>query len=146
EFTFQHRDKEFPRRAKEWGGGFIVAGHNYGQGSSREHAALAPAQLGVRAVIAKSFARIHRRNLIAQGIVPLLFADEGGYAHAQLGQTLRISGLHAIAEGENELEAEIVAGGEGTIALTHDLLPREREIVVAGGLIRYLREQQPAPA
>jgi aconitate hydratase len=69
EFTFQHRDKEFPKRAKEWGGGFIVAGDNYGQGSSREHAALAPAQLGVRAVIAKSFARIHRRNLIAQGIV-----------------------------------------------------------------------------
>ena len=67
EFTFQHRDPEFPRRAKEWGGGFIVAGDNYGQGSSREHAALAPAQLGVRAVIAKSFARIHRRNLIAQG-------------------------------------------------------------------------------
>jgi aconitate hydratase len=146
EFTFQHRDKEFPRRAKEWGGGFIVAGHNYGQGSSREHAALAPAQLGVRAVIAKSFARIHRRNLIAQGIVPLLFADEGDYARVQLGQTLRISGLHGIAEGENELEAEIVAGGKGTIALTHDLLPREREIVVAGGLIRYLREQQPAPA
>ena len=146
EFTFQHRDKEFPRRAKEWGGGFIVAGHNYGQGSSREHAALAPAQLGVRAVIAKSFARIHRRNLIAQGIVPLLFADEGEYARAQLGQTLRISGLHGIAEGENELEAEIVDGGEGTIALTHDLLPREREIVVAGGLIRYLREQQPTPA
>ncbi|MGH3031654.1 MAG: aconitate hydratase, partial [Gaiellaceae bacterium] len=87
EFTFQHRDKEFPRRAKEWGGGFIVAGHNYGQGSSREHAALAPAQLGVRAVIAKSFARIHRRNLIAQGIVPFLFADERDYARAQLGQT-----------------------------------------------------------
>ncbi len=146
EFTFQHRDKEFPRRAKEWGGGFIVAGHNYGQGSSREHAALAPAQLGVRAVIAKSFARIHRRNLIAQGIVPLLFAHEVDYARVELGQTLRISGLHGIAEGENQLEAEIVEGGEGTIALTHDLLPREREIVVAGGLIRYLREQQPAPA
>ncbi|HYY76233.1 MAG TPA: aconitate hydratase [Gaiellaceae bacterium] len=146
EFTFQHRDKEFPRRAKEWGGGFIVAGHNYGQGSSREHAALAPAQLGVRAVIAKSFARIHRRNLIAQGIVPLLLADEADHARVELGQTLRIPGLHGIAEGENELEAEIVEGGEGTIALTHDLLPREREIVVAGGLIRYLREQQPAPA
>ena len=72
EFTFQHRDPEFPRRAKEWGGGFIVAGDNYGQGSSREHAALAPAQLGVRAVIAKSFARIHRRNLIAQGIMVLV--------------------------------------------------------------------------
>jgi aconitate hydratase len=146
EFTFQHRDREFPRRAKEWGGGFIVAGHNYGQGSSREHAALAPAQLGVRAVIAKSFARIHRRNLIAQGIVPFLFKNEADYDRAALGQTWRISGLHSIAEGEDELDAEIVSDGGGTIALTHDLLPREREIVVAGGLIRYLREQQPAPA
>ncbi len=144
EFTFQHRDKEFPRRAHEWGGGFIVAGDNYGQGSSREHAALAPAQLGVRAVIAKSFARIHRRNLIAQGVVPLLFQEESDYDKAELGQTWRISGLHAIAHGADELETEIE--GAGTIALTHDLLPREREIVVAGGLIRYLKEQQPAPA
>jgi aconitate hydratase len=144
EFTFLHRDKEFPRRAKEWGGGFIVAGHNYGQGSSREHAALAPLQLGVRAVIAKSFARIHRRNLIAQGIVPLLFKDESDYDKAELGQTWRISGLHGIAHGEDELDCEIRE--DGTIVLTHDLLPREREIVVAGGLIRYLREQQPAPA
>jgi aconitate hydratase len=144
EFTFQHRDKEFPRRAKEWGGGFIVAGHNYGQGSSREHAALAPLQLGVRAVIAKSFARIHRRNLIAQGIVPLLFKDDADYDKAELGQTWRISGLHGIAHGEDELDCEIRE--DGTIVLTHDLLPREREIVVAGGLIRYLREQQPAPA
>ncbi len=144
EFTFQHRDKEFPRRAKEWSGGFIVAGHNYGQGSSREHAALAPLQLGVRAVIAKSFARIHRRNLIAQGIVPLLFKDESDYDKAELGQTWRISGLHGIAHGEDELDCEIRE--DGTIVLTHDLLPREREIVVAGGLIRYLREQQPAPA
>jgi aconitate hydratase len=144
EFTFQHRDKEFPRRAKEWGGGFIVAGHNYGQGSSREHAALAPLQLGVRAVIAKSFARIHRRNLIAQGIVPLLFRDESDYDKAELGQTWRISALHGIAQGEDELDCEIQ--DDGAIVLTHDLLPREREIVVAGGLIRYLREQQPAPA
>jgi aconitate hydratase len=144
EFTFQHRDKEFPRRAKEWGGGFIVAGHNYGQGSSREHAALAPAQLGVRAVIAKSFARIHRRNLIAQGIVPLLFRDEADYERAELGQTWRISGLHSIAHGADELEVTI--DDDETITLTHDLLPREREIVVAGGLIRYLNEKEPAPA
>jgi aconitate hydratase len=144
EFTFQHRDKEFPRRAKEWGGGFIVAGHNYGQGSSREHAALAPAQLGVRAVIAKSFARIHRRNLIAQGIVPLLFKDEADYDRAELGQTWRIAGLRGIAEGDDDLDCEIKEGG--AIVLTHDFLPREREIVAAGGLIRYLREQQPAPA
>jgi len=144
EFTFQHRDKEFAKRAHEWGGGFIVAGDNYGQGSSREHAALAPAQLGVRAVIAKSFARIHRRNLIAQGIVPLLFKDESDYERAELGQTWHIAHLHAIAEGEDGLEVE-VEGGD-TFTVTHDFLPREREIVVAGGLIRYLREQQPAHA
>jgi predicted aconitate hydratase len=144
EFTFQHRDKEFAKRAHEWGGGFIVAGDNYGQGSSREHAALAPAQLGVRAVIAKSFARIHRRNLIAQGIVPLLFKDQSDYERAELGQTWHIARLHAIAEGEDDLEVEIEGGD--TFTVTHDFLPREREIVVAGGLIRYLREQQPAPA
>jgi aconitate hydratase len=144
EFTFQHRDPGFAKRAHEWGGGFIVAGDNYGQGSSREHAALAPAQLGVRAVIAKSFARIHRRNLIAQGIVPLLFKEPADYDKAELGQTWHIEHLHAIAEGEDELEVQI-EGGE-TFTVTHDFLPREREIVVAGGLIRYLREQQPAPA
>jgi aconitate hydratase len=144
EFTFQHRDRDFVRRTREWGGGFIVAGHNYGQGSSREHAALAPAQLGVRAVIAKSFARIHRRNLIAQGVVPLIFQDEADYDRAELGQTWRISRLRAIAEGEDELPVEVEGGQE--FAVTHDLLPREREIIVAGGLIRYLREEQPAAA
>jgi aconitate hydratase len=144
EFTFQHRDKEFPRRAKDWGGGFIVAGENYGQGSSREHAALAPAQLGVRAVIAKSFARIHRRNLIAQGIVPLLFQDPSDYDKAELGHTWRIAELHSIADGNDEIPVETSEGRSFT--LTHDLLPREREIVVAGGLIRYLREPQPATA
>jgi aconitate hydratase len=144
EFTFQHRDKGFAKRAHEWGGGFIVAGDNYGQGSSREHAALAPAQLGVRAVIAKSFARIHRRNLIAQGIVPLLFKESSDYNRSELGQTWHIANLHAIAEGEDDLEVEI-EGGE-TFTVTHDFLPREREIVVAGGLIRYLRDPQPAPA
>jgi predicted aconitate hydratase len=142
EFTFQHRDKGFAKRAHEWGGGFIVAGHNYGQGSSREHAALAPAQLGVRAVIAKSFARIHRRNLIAQGVVPLLFKEEGDYDRAEQGQTWNIFNLHAIAEGEDELDVEL--DGAPAFSVTHDFMPREREIVVAGGLIRYLREQQPA--
>ena len=145
EFTFQHRDQEFPRRAKEWGGGFIVAGDNYGQGSSREHAALAPAQLGVRAVIAKSFARIHRRNLIAQGIVPLLFKDEADYDKAELGQTWRISGLHEIAEGAGRAPVPRSTATRRS-RFTHDLLPREREIVVAGGLIRYLKQEQTAAA
>jgi len=111
-------------------------------GRDRQAANAPPAQLGVRAVIAKGFARIHRRNLIAQGIVPLLFQDPADYDKAELGQTWTVSRLHSIAEGEDELETEIE--GAGTITLTHDLLPREREIVVAGGLIRYLKEQQPA--
>src|ERR671916_587645 len=76
EFTFRSRDPEFRKRLEEWGSGFIVGGENYGQGSSREHAALAPLQLGVKAVFAKSFARIHRRNLVAQGILALTFKDQ----------------------------------------------------------------------
>src|SRR5690348_6961758 len=86
EFTLRHRDPEFRKRLKEWGSGFIVAGDNYGQGSSREHAALAPLHLGVKAVIAKSFARIHRRNLIAQGIVALTFVDDRDHDRAEPGQ------------------------------------------------------------
>jgi len=93
-------------------------------------------------VIAKGFARIHRRNLIAQGIVPLLFNDPADYDQAELGQKWEIRDLHAIAEGENELQVEIE--GAPAFTVTHDFLPREREIVVAGGLIRYLKEQQPA--
>ena len=93
EFTLRHRDPEFRKRLKEWGSGFIVAGDNYGQGSSREHAALAPLHLGVKAVIAKSFARIHRRNLIAQGIVALTFSDESDYDKAEVGQKWSLPAL-----------------------------------------------------
>ena len=78
QFTLRRFDPAFADRARSWGGGIIVAGHNYGQGSSREHAALAPKYLGVHAVIARSFARIHRQNLIAQGIPPLVFEADGG--------------------------------------------------------------------
>ena len=95
-------------------------------------------------MIAKSFARIHRRNLIAQGIAPLLFKDEADYDKAELGQTWRISELHSIADGNDEIPCEIE--GVGEITLTHDFLPREREIVVAGGLIRYLNAEQGAAA
>ena len=144
EFTFQHRDPEFPRRAKEWGGGFIVAGDNYGQGSSREHAALAPAQLGVRAVIAKSFARIHRRNLIAQGIVPLLFKDRRATTRPSWARPGGSRGCRRSRTALDDVPVEI--DGTQEITITHDLLPREREIVVAGGLIRYLKQEQTAAA
>src|SRR4051812_14889770 len=90
EHMFRRFDPAFPARAREWGGGIVVGGWNYGQGSSREQAAFAALLLGVRAVVAKSFARIHRSNLIAQGIVPLVFADEGNYERAEQGQSWRI--------------------------------------------------------
>jgi aconitate hydratase len=85
-YMFRRFDREFPARAAEWGGGIVVGGHNYGQGSSREQAVFAALRLGVRAVVAKSFARIHRTNLIAQAILPLVFADEDDYERIELGQ------------------------------------------------------------
>lgn len=137
EFTLRRFDPCFARRAQEWGGGFIVAGHNYGQGSSREHAALAPKQLGVQAVIAKSFARIHRRNLIAQGIPPLTFMDEADYARAQQGDTWSIPELRsALESGAEELQ---VSCGDVTFACRIHLTTDEREVLLAGGLLAQLR-------
>src|SRR5688572_864494 len=95
-YMFRRQDPEFHDRALKWGGGFIVGGHNYGQGSSREHAALAPLHLGIRAVIAKSFARIHRRNLISQGILPLVFAEAADYKQVSQGETWRIESVREV--------------------------------------------------
>jgi aconitate hydratase len=146
EFTFRHRDPEFRKRIQEWGGGFIVGGHNYGQGSSREHAALAPLQLGVKAVIAKSFARIHRRNLVAQGIVALSFADEDDHGKAEVGDTWTLPNLREELEsGSEEITCRIGADGE-EITLEHDFTPKEREVLVCGGLLEYLRRQSEEPA
>jgi aconitate hydratase len=139
EFTLQHRDPGFRERITDWGGGFIVAGHNYGQGSSREHAALAPLQLGVRAVFAKSFARIHRRNLVAQGIVALTFADDGDYDRAEVGQTWRLPRLREELEaGADQLTVEI-ADMDKSFAAAHDFSEAERGILLDGGLLNYLR-------
>ncbi len=144
EFTFRHRDPEFRKRLKEWGSGIIVAGENYGQGSSREHAALAPLHLGVKAVIAKSFARIHRRNLIAQGIVALTFDDDSDYDRAEVGQTWALSKLHEELEaGAETITARIEDTGD-ELKLRHDFSPHEREVLLAGGLLSYLREREPA--
>ena len=140
EFTFRQRDPEFRQRIAEWGSGFIVGGHNYGQGSSREHAAIAPLHLGVKGVFAKSFARIHRRNLIAQGIVALSFADESDYERANVGDTWKLPRLREELEsGAEEITAEIEGGAEIKLA-AGDLAPKEREILLAGGLLSYLRE------
>ena len=138
-YMFRRQDPEFHDRALEWGGGFVVGGHNYGQGSSREQAALSPLHLGIRAIVAKSFARIHRRNLIGQGILPLLFADEADYAKVGRGDVWNIEDVReAISAGETELAAKSDAGQE--IPLEARLLPREREILLAGGMLKHLRE------
>jgi aconitate hydratase len=129
-YMFRRLDPDFPARAQEWGGGIVVGGHNYGQGSSREQAAFAALYLGVRAVIAKSFARIHRSNLIAQGILPLSFADEADYQRAELGQDWSIP----VDVGQSECHAETPLG---PVRLELRLTAREREILRSGGLIAY---------
>jgi aconitate hydratase len=140
EFTFQHRDPEFRKRMKEWGSGFIVGGDNYGQGSSREHAALAPLQLGVKAVFAKSFARIHRRNLVAQGILALTFKDASDYDRAKVGDTWSLPNVRQeLEDGSDDITVRIEESGD-EFKVTHDFAPKEREILVAGGLLHYLQE------
>jgi aconitate hydratase len=139
EFTFRHRDPDFRKRLKEWGSGLIVAGHNYGQGSSREHAALAPLYLGVKAVIAKSFARIHRRNLVAQGIPALTFAEESDYDKAEVGQTWEFPKLNQqLRDGSETVTARIQETGE-ELSLAVEANAGEREILICGGLLAYLR-------
>ena len=137
EYCFRKEDPGFVSRAKEWGGGFIVAGDNYGQGSSREHAALAPLQLGVRAVFAKAFHRIHRRNLINNGIAPILIDDQI-HTRARIGDTLVMPHIRKqIAEGTGEIT--LLLDGDGFIGRTA-FSDRERDLLLAGGLLRYLRE------
>jgi len=137
-YMFRRQDQGFHDRALEWGGGFIVGGHNYGQGSSREHAALAPLHLGIRAVIAKSFARIHHRNLISQSILPLLFREDDDYERVSQGDTWKIEGVReAITAGEQTL---VVNSNDRTqIGLEIRLSPREREVLLAGGTLKFLR-------
>jgi aconitate hydratase len=136
-YMFRWQDPDFYERALAWGGGFIVGAHNYGQGSSREQAALSALLLGIRAVVAKSFARIHRRNLIAQGILPLVFANEDDYHRLKVGDTLVIRGVRStLRRGRKTLSAEVEGGG--AIALEIQTQPREREVLLAGGMLKYL--------
>jgi aconitate hydratase len=139
EYCFRKEDPEFVGRAKEWGGGFVVAGDNYGQGSSREHAALAPLQLGVRAVFAKGFHRIHRRNLINNGIVPILIDDEV-YEQALLGQQWHLPKVRSEIGGGSETFTLQANGGAFTVR--NDLNDHEREQLLAGGFLRYLKAKE----
>ncbi len=137
EHVFSQIDPGFPARAKEKQGGFIIGGDNYGQGSSREHAALAPMYLGVKAVITKSFARIHKANLVNFGILPLEFANQAGYDAVQQGDTLRFSGVRELVEGGATTIP--VQAGSNSLECTLDISDRQREIILAGGLLNYTK-------
>ena len=134
EYVFERLDPSFVKRAKEARGGFIVAGENYGQGSSREHAAIAPMFLGVEAVIAKSFARIHLANLINFGILPLTFKQAGDYDKVEQGDEIEIK----VGELRNEIPfINKTKKLQGLFLL--DLNERDKDLVRAGGALPFVR-------
>ena len=141
EFCLTPCDAGFPARAKENGGGFIVAGQNYGQGSSREHAALAPLYLGVKGVVALGFARIHRANLINNGILPLCLEDEAEYEALSLGDEITIDRVHEQIAAAARGEGVTLRCGDREIKVRMTITPRQRDILLAGGLLNYTREQ-----
>ena len=140
EFCLTPCDPDFPRRAKENGGGFIIGGSNYGQGSSREHAALAPLQLGVRGVIAKSFARIHMANLINSGILPMTFADENDYDTIDRDDELVIEGIRDRIKAGSEIILKNKTKNRD-IRVNMPLSGRQAAMILAGGLLNYTRKQ-----
>jgi aconitate hydratase len=138
EYLFERVDVAFATRAKEWRGGIVVGGENYGQGSSREHAAMAPMYLGIKAILAKSYARIHRSNLINFGILPLVFKDADEFQKVQQGDRLRIANLREGLRQNGLLKVENVTG-QRVFEVYHGLNQREIEIVLAGGLLNHTR-------
>ena len=138
-FCFGVCDKEFPSRCKEQGGGIIIGGHNYGQGSSREHAALVPLYLGIKAVAAKSYARIHCANLANAGRIPLQFQDEGDYEKIDQMDELCLPDIrNELAQGTDVTMINLTKNV--TMKLAAVLTAREREMVLAGGLLNYTKQ------
>ncbi len=138
EYCFTVCDETFPKRAKEAGKGIIVGGVNYGQGSSREHAALAPLYLGVKAIICKSFARIHRQNLINNGILPLEFVDEKDYDKIAQGDSLAIADIRNIVENGGKIIVENKTRGF-SFEVKCELSERGKGMILAGGLLNYTK-------
>jgi aconitate hydratase len=147
-FVFSGLDPDFAKRALEKKGGFIVGGENYGQGSSREHAALAPMYLGVKAVLAKSFARIHKANLINFGILTLTFVNPADYAKLAQGTELKIADISAALQNKKnifaDMERRALSGAERPlnvcIELTYDLSDRDIAIICAGGMLNFVSQ------
>jgi aconitate hydratase len=146
EYVFRYVDPDFVARARQKGGGFVIAGQNYGQGSSREHAAMAPMYLGVKAVIAKSFARIHSANLANFGIVPLILANPDEYALVDQDDALEIAKLASeLATGQDRFEVRNQTK-DRVFTVRFELGDRDRRVLLAGGLLNYVREAALAPA
>ena len=140
EFCLTPCDPQFPQRAKENGGGLIVGGSNYGQGSSREHAALAPLQLGVKGVIVKSFARIHMANLINSGILPMTFQNEADYDKIDMGDELVIdNAIEQVKNADTITVKNITKGYEFKVDIS--LSNRQVQMILAGGLLNFTRNQ-----
>jgi aconitate hydratase len=136
EHLFERIDRTFARRTKQLGGGFVVGGQNYGQGSSREHAALAPMYLGIKAILAQSYARIHRSNLINFGVLPLTFREPDEFSRIEQGDHLRIENLRRGLKA-NDLLIVQNATQKRSFEVLHGLNQREVEILLAGGLLNY---------
>lgn len=145
EFSFDVIDPTYATRAKKVSGHIVVGGDNYGQGSSREHAVLGPKFLGLRAVIAKSFARIHSQNLVNFGVLPLTFPDPADYDEIQAGDVLRLPDLHRAIEEGNDIAVENVTRGR-SFGARHSMSPRQVEVMFRGGLINWLKERLGQPA
>ena len=139
EHCFAVCDNTFPKRAMSLGKSIIVGGANYGQGSSREHAALAPLYLGVKAVIVKSFARIHKQNLINVGILPLEFVNESDYDKIAQGDEFVLCGLISFIKNGGELTVQDKTNG-AEFKVKCELSERMRNVMLCGGLLEYTRE------
>jgi len=135
ESVFSQIDARFHEKAKAAGGGFVVGGENYGQGSSREHAALCPMYLGIKAIIAKSFARIHKDNLVNFGILPLTFENAADYDSIDDGDEFEMPNLRQALTGESVTVRNVTKGRE--IRLKHGYSPRQVETILAGGTLNY---------
>ena len=143
EFTLSRVDEDFADRCKEKGGGLIVGGENYGQGSSREHAALCPMNLGIEAVVAKSFARIHKANLINFGLLPLTFVDPSDYETISEGDDLRLDDVIAGVDSDDET-TQLTLVNESTgdeIPVELDASRRERNYLLEGGKLSHVKKQ-----
>jgi aconitate hydratase len=140
EHLFERVDSSFYKRARQLGGGFVVGGENYGQGSSREHAALAPMYLGIKAILAKSYARIHRSNLINFGILPLTFKDPDEFQRIQQGDQLRIENIRDRLRVNGFLTIKNVTQGR-FFEVSNELNHREIEVLLAGGLLNFSRNR-----